>query len=109
MMCGWRTIPNDSATDSPIHIPGVKKPSGPGSESRSGRSARHPFPERQRSPEEAAGKNQGPGPHRHVHPQALDHVRPVHGLEPPGHQVSARHDHEEQRAHLEGNPVPRND
>ena len=39
MMCGWRTIPNDRATDIPIHIPGVKKPSGPGSESRSGRSA----------------------------------------------------------------------
>ena len=37
-MCGWKMIPNDSVRTMPTHMPGVKKPSGPGRVSMSGRS-----------------------------------------------------------------------
>ena len=39
IMWGCRRMPNESETVMPSHIPGVKKPSGPGSVRRSGRSA----------------------------------------------------------------------
>ena len=90
----------------PIHIPGVKNPSGPGRVRRSGRSSRHLPPQFEGAPEQLEGQNQGPDPHRQVHPDPLDHVGPIDGPKPARHQVSGGNDQEDESPHLKGNPVP---
>ena len=55
-------IPKESAIVIPTHIPGVKKPSGPGRLSRSGLSAMSRLHQLDRSPEELVGKQEAAGP-----------------------------------------------